>query len=123
MQVDIYRPSNRSDLYLFVRSGINPLQVPADVRAQFGELVLFKSREIIPGQKLIGANTDEILQNIFRAGFHVQGVSVATQVSEGGAALGGGILGASVAGPFGAVIGAVLGYALAEHAKKVSDEL
>lgn len=123
MQVDIYRPSNRSDLYLFVRSGINPLQVPADVRAQFGDLVLFKSREIIPGQKLIGANTDEILQNIFRAGFHVQGVSVATQVSEGGAALGGGILGASVAGPFGAVIGAVLGYALAEHAKKVSDEL
>lgn len=123
MLVDIYRPSNRSDLYLFVRSGINPLQVPTDVRAQFGELVLFKSREIIPGQKLIGANTDEILQNISRAGFHVQGVSVATQVSEGGAALGGGILGASVAGPFGALVGAVLGYALAEHAKKVSDEL
>lgn len=123
MQVDIYRPSNRTDLYLFLLSGINPQHVPADVRAQFGELVLFKSREIVPGQKLIGANTDEILQNISRAGFHVQGASVTTQVSEGGAALGGGILGASVAGPFGALVGAVLGYALAEHAKKVSDEL
>lgn len=123
MQVDIYRPSNRTDLYLFVLSGINLQHVPADVRAQFGELVLFKSREIIPGQKLIGANTDEILQNISRAGFHVQGVTVSTQVSEGGAALGGGILGASVAGPFGALVGAILGYALAEHAKKVSDEL
>jgi uncharacterized protein YcgL (UPF0745 family) len=123
MLVDIYRPSNRTDLYLFVSTGADPMQVPSDVHTQFGQLVFLKSREIIPGHKLIGANTDEILQNISRAGFHVQGVGVAAQVSEGGAALGGGILGASVAGPVGALVGAFLGYALAEHAKKVSDEL
>lgn len=123
MLVDIYRPSNRTDLYLFVSSGFDPLHVPLDVHSQFGDLVLVKSREIIPGQKLVGTTADEILQNISHTGFHVQGIGVATQVSEGGAALGGGILGASLAGPLGALVGAFLGYALAEHAKKVSDEL
>ena len=123
MQVDIYRPANRTDLYLFVRAGNNPQIVLGDMKAQFSDLALVKSRDIASGQKLIGANTDEILQNIARAGFHIQGVNVTTQVSEGGAAIGGGILGASVGGPFGAVIGAVIGYALAEHAKKVPDEL
>lgn len=123
MQVDIYRPSKRTDLYLFIRSGLDPQLFLADMMAQFGELVLVKSRDIAPGQTLIGANTDEILQNITQSGFHIQGINVTTQVSEGGAALGGGILGASVGGPVGALIGAVLGYALAEHAKRVPDEL
>ncbi|MCW3481045.1 YcgL domain-containing protein [Neisseriaceae bacterium JH1-16] len=123
MKIDIYRPANRTDLYLFLREGANPHIVLADMLAQFGPLVLVKSRDIISGQKLVGISADEILANIERAGFHIQGVNITTQVSEGGAALGGGILGASVGGPIGAIIGAVLGYALAEHAKKVPDEL
>lgn len=85
MQVDIYRPSTRTDIYLFVQSGIDPQSLSKDVRAQFGELILFKSREIVPGQRLIGVNTDEILQNISRAGLHVQGINVTAKVSEGGA--------------------------------------
>lgn len=88
MQVDIYRPESRSDLYLFVRAGTDPKLFLSDMMASIGGNVTFvKSRELSPGQKVIGANTDEILQNIARAGFHVQGTTVGTQVSEGGAAL------------------------------------
>ena len=123
MQVDIYRPANRTDLYLFIRTGLDPQLYLTDTMAQFQSLVFVKSRDVAPGQKLIGVNTDEILNNIARSGLHIQGINVSTQVSEGGAAIGGGILGASVGGPVGALIGAVLGYALAEHAKKVPDEL
>lgn len=123
MQVDIYRPRARRDLYLFVPHGTDVRLFLTDMLAQFGELELVKTREIQPGQSLVGASADEILQNITRAGFHVQGVKVTAEVSEGGAALGGGILGASFAGPVGALFGALLGYALAEHAKRAPDEL
>lgn len=124
MQIDIYRPESRTDLYLFVSAGANPMLLLADMMASLGgKLTFVKSRDLAPGQKIIGANTDEILQNIARAGFHVQGVKVVTQVSEGGAALGGGILGASVGGPIGALVGAIIGFAVAEHAKKVPDDL
>lgn len=123
MQCDIYRPKTRTDLYLFVRSGTSPQVFLADMLSQFGELELVKTREILPGQSLVGASADEIIKNITQTGFHIQGVKVTTQVSEGGAAIGGGLLGASVAGPVGAVIGLLVGLALAEHAKKVPDDL
>lgn len=94
-----------------------------DMLAQLGELEFLKTREVSPGQRLVGADADEIIKNVAQSGFHIQGVKVSTQVSEGGAAIGGGILGASVGGPVGALIGALIGLALAEHAKKVPDEL
>jgi uncharacterized protein YcgL (UPF0745 family) len=118
MRCDIYRPKARTDLYLFVRSGLSPQEL-----SQFGELEFVKSREIEPGQSLVGANADDIIRNVSQRGFHVQGVKVSTQVSEGGAALGGGLLGASVGGPVGALVGAIIGLALAEHAKKVPHDL
>ena len=123
MKCDIYRPKTRTDLYLFVSSGVSPQALPSNMFAQFGELELVKTREIVTGQSLVGASADEIIRNIVLTGFHIQGVKVSTQVSEGGAALGGGLLGASVGGPVGAVIGAFIGLALAEHAKKTPDGL
>lgn len=123
MQFDIYRPKSRTDLYLFVPSGVNPQIYRPDVFLPFGELEFIKTREISPGQSLIGASTDEIIRNVSHSGFHIQVLKVTTQVSEGGAAIGGGILGASVGGPVGAVFGALIGLLLAEHAKKVPNEL
>lgn len=123
MKCDIYRPKARSDLYLFVRTGTPANAVRADIFSQLGELELIKTRDIIEGQNLIGASADEIIRNIMVSGFHIQGIKVTTQVSEGGAAIGGGLLGASVGGPIGAVIGAIVGLALAEHAKKVPNDL
>jgi uncharacterized protein YcgL (UPF0745 family) len=123
MLCDIYRPKARSDLYLFVRSGTSPHMFLADMLSQLGELELLKTREVVEGQSLIGASADEIIKNITQTGFHIQGVKVTTQVSDGGAAIGGGLLGASVGGPAGAIIGAIIGLVLAEHAKKVPNDL
>ena len=122
MQVDIYRPKSRTDLYIFVPAGRDPSWF-VNRLAPLGPLEFVKSRTLTAGQRLIGASADEIIQNLNQNGVHIVGVSVATQVSEGGAAIGGGILGASVAGPAGAIIGAILGFAIAERAKKVPDEL
>lgn len=123
MRCDIYRPKSRTDFYLFVPSGTPLHLLAADAIARLGDLEFVKTREIDPGQSLVGASADEIIGSISRSGFHIQGVKVSTQVSEGGAAIGGGILGASVGGPVGAVIGALIGLAVAEHAKKVPSDL
>lgn len=123
MKCDIYRLKSRTDLYLFVPSGISPQTLPAGMISQLGELEFVKTREIISGQNLVGASADDIIRNISNTGLHIQGVKISSQVSDGGAAIGGGILGASVGGPVGAIIGAVIGLALAEHAKKVPNDL
>ncbi|STQ90042.1 YcgL domain-containing protein [Iodobacter fluviatilis] len=123
MNIDIYRPETRLDLYLFVMADKDPGAVVSSVLDQLGPLTFIKSREVNVGQKIIGADANEILDNIERTGFHLQVSKVADQVSDGGAAIGGGILGASLAGPVGAIIGALIGYALAEHAKKAPDDL
>lgn len=123
MKCDIYRPKLRTDIYLFVPNNVSPQSLPFNISSQFGDLEFVKTREIFSGQSIVGANSDEIIKNIGLTGFHLQGIKTSTQVSEGGAAIGGGLLGASVGGPVGAVIGAIIGLALAGHAKKDSDGL
>lgn len=123
MKCDIYRSKARPNLYLFVPSNTLIQAIRIDVRSQLGELEFIKTREVVEGQSLIGASASEIIKNILISGFHIQAVTVATQVSEGGAAIGGGVLGASVGGPIGAVVGVVIGLALAEHAKKAANDL
>ena len=121
MLCDIYRSKAKSDWYIIVPSD-KPIQsLPRDVLAQLGELTLFKTRDFQPGQPLIGASSDTVLSNIAARGFHAQGVQIKTEVSEAGAAIGGGVLGGSIAGPLGALFGAAIGYALAEHAKETKD--
>lgn len=121
MLCDIYRSKVKPDWYLAVPSGVPIPALPEYVLAQLGELALFKTREIQQGQPLIGASADDVLKNIAQYGFHAQGIQVKTEVSEAGAALGGGVLGGSIAGPVGAVIGAVIGYGLAQQAKEKQD--
>lgn len=123
MNCDIYRLKSRTGQYLFVLAGTPPQAVLPNTYPQLGELVLVKTRDIVAGQSLIGASADDIINNITLKGFHIQGVKVVTQVSEGGAAIGGGLLGASVAGAVGAVVGAIIGLAVAEHAKRVPNDL
>lgn len=123
MKLDVYRPKARTDLYLFVPNGTPSNLLPGNLIANLGELEFVKTREVTTGQSIVGANADEIIKNIRQYGAHLQGVKVSTQVSDGGAAIGGGLLGASVGGPIGAVIGAIVGLALAEHAKKAPNDL
>lgn len=123
MKCDIYRSKLRKDTFLFVESGTLTPQLEGQLYPQLGELELFKTRDIAAGQNLIGASAEIIINGIENNGFHIQQAAVVTQVSEGGAAIGGGLLGASVGGPVGAVIGAAIGFALAGHAKKVPNDL
>lgn len=124
MQFDIYRAKGRQDLYLFVPNGTQP-GFPAVAALGSGpeELEFVKSRELLPGQKVAGVASEEIIKGVSVNGFHVQAVKVSTEVSDGGAAIGGGLLGASIAGPFGAIVGSLIGLVLAEHAKKANNDI
>lgn len=122
MLCDIYRSNTKSNWFLVVPSGTHLQTLPPYVLSQLGQLSLFKTRDFQPGQPLIGASSDEVLNSIAQYGFHTQGVQVkTTEVSEAGAALGGGMLGGSIAGPVGAAIGAAIGYVLAQNAKEKKD--
>lgn len=121
MLCDIYRSNAKQNWFLIVPSGTAIQFLPPYVLAQLGQLSLFKTREIQSGQPLVGASADEILKNITHYGFHTQGIQIKTEVSEAGAAIGGGMLGGSIGGPVGAAIGAAIGYVLAQHAKENKD--
>lgn len=125
LKCDIYRPKGRTDLYVFVQAGAKPEQVVLPLLPQLGPLEFLKTRDVVAGQPLVGTSSEEILRNVTTTGFHVQGVKVRTQVqvSEGGAAIGGGALGASIGGPLGALLGAVIGFTVAGFAKSESDDI
>ena len=124
MQFDVYRPKGRQDLYLFVPAGTPPgFPAVAALGCAPEELEFFKSRELLPGQRVAGVPSEELINGVAINGFHVQAVKASTEVSDGGAAIGGGLLGASIAGPFGAIVGSLIGLVLAEHAKKANNDI
>lgn len=125
MKCDIYKSSSLKNAYLFVLTGTDPEErTPEPVLKQLGELTLFKAIEFQENSPLIAADPKEVIGNINKQGFHVQGAEVCVEVkesqevSEAGAAIGGGILAASLGlGPLGAIAGAVIGVLLASSAK------
>lgn len=125
MKCDIYKSSRLKNAYLFVLAGTDPKEcTPESVLKQFGELVFLKSIEFEEDSPLIVADPREVIGNINQQGFHVQGAEVrievkeSQEVSEAGAAIGGGILAASLGlGPVGAIAGAIIGALLASSAK------
>lgn len=121
MECDIYKPKSSPDIFILVPKGSATQDI--QTLSQYGELVFVKSREVTQDQVLLGTSGAEALQNIFQNRAHILRVPTKSEISEGGAALGGGILGASIGGPFGALVGAVIGLVMAENAKKVPDEL
>ena len=122
MNTDIYRSSTHRGAYLFVPAGTNPTELPKYVLDRLGPVEYVKSIRLIADSPLIGAEPNEVRRNLESHGFHVQGVSISTNVSEGGAALGAGLLVASLGGgPVGAAIGAIIGYLLAHAAGEDHD--
>ena len=130
MKCDIYKSSGLKNAYLFVLAGVKPQEcTPESVLKQLGELAFFKSIEFNEDSPLIAADPKEVIVNIHKQRFHVQGAEVcvevkeAQEVSEAGAAIGGGILAASLGlGPVGAIAGAVIGALLASSAKGEKDD-
>ncbi|WP_321528831.1 YcgL domain-containing protein [Sedimenticola selenatireducens] len=123
METDIYQSQKVHGAYLFVPSGSSIALLPNELTHKLGKLQYFKTITINHGMKLIAADADEVIANIQKNGYHLQGASVTTKakesdVSEVGAAVGGGILAASLGlGPVGAVAGALIGAWLANHSK------
>lgn len=123
MNCDIYKSSTKG-VYIFVPAKSSPATcLPKATLAKLGALSLFKSIELKPDSPIIVADATEVIRNIEKKGFHVQepeflvNTKETSTVSEAGAAIGGGMIGASF-GPVGAIAGAVLGALLASSAKK-----
>lgn len=125
MEFDIYQSSKSKMIFVFVSSGVDPLSVlPRKYKVHVGQLSMFKRNKTInENDPIIGASPKELINNVTSLGYHIQGVEIKTNISEAGAALGGGLLLASLGGgPIGAVIGAAMGYFLAHNAKEKEDD-
>ena len=125
MEFDIYQSSKSKMIFVFVSSGVDPLSVlPKKYKVHVGQLSMFKRNKTInENDPIIGVSPKELINNVTSRGYHVQGVEIKTNISEAGAAIGGGLLVASIGGgPIGAVIGAAVGYLLAHNAKEKKDD-
>ncbi|WP_038123988.1 YcgL domain-containing protein [Vibrio nigripulchritudo] len=123
MKCTAYKTSKKRSTYVLVQKGVNIAPIEAKLKEKLGELTLFKNITLTEGESRIGINPEEAISNILKNGFHIQGVEVSVKVkendvSEVGAAVGGGILAASIGlGPIGAIIGAAAGFLLANSSK------
>jgi len=126
METDIYKSTLIPSAYLFVRAGNRTDELPSQILDQLGELNYFKSITLIPDSPLIAADPNIVIENIENNGYHIQGATITikeSDVSEVGAAVGGGILAVSLGlGPFGAIAGAAIGLWLANQSKAEEKE-
>ena len=119
MICDIYTSSKKPGAYLFLSEGAPVAGLPENVLNALGQLSFFKKVSLEEGKPLIAVDPATIVKSINEKGFYIQGVKTTSSVSELGAAVGGGILLASLGlGPVGAIFGAVAGYALSKTAKE-----
>lgn len=96
MQCDIYS-TDKKGLFVFVKQGILPSGIlPSSLIAELGELNHFKSKNITESSSLIGADPNDVFDGIKEYGYALQGIETKTNVSEVGAAIGAGILVASL---------------------------
>ena len=121
MECDIYRAANNRSTFLFVKKGT---QVQPSIQEKLGKIDFYKTITFDENSPLIAVNPKEVILNILQQGFHIQQaeVKVETKVektSEAGAAIGGGLLAASLGlGPIGAILGAAAGYMIANATKE-----
>ena len=122
MICDIYKSKKKAGAYLFMKAGHLLQSLPNPVFDELGELELFKQIDLISEKPLIAVSPQTVIKNIETNGYHIQRFKTETKingVSELGAAVGGGILLASLGlGVIGAAIGAAVGLALSHTAKK-----
>lgn len=123
MKTDIYKSLTIKSTYLIIESGSQLNELPSTVLSNLGKLEYLKTVDFNPDSPLIAADPKEVIQNIQERGYHIQGTKTTTEISEAGAAIGGGILAASLGfGPLGAIMGAALGAILASSAKEKKND-
>lgn len=96
MQCDIYT-TNKKDLFVFIEQGKTPIDtLPPSLLAELGAITHFKTKDVVDGSPLIGANPKDILTRINEHGYALQQTETKSSVSEVGAAVGAGILAVSL---------------------------
>jgi len=117
MQVDIYKSVTPSGSYVAVPSGS---YLPQQVIHSIGNVEIYKQNLPIESEsKLYAVDAPTVLYSIQQHGFYFVKDSTQPDVSKAGAAIGGGILLASIGlGPIGAIIGALSGLILANSVEK-----
>lgn len=115
MQCNIYT-TDKKGLFVFVKQGVAPDEVlPSSLFAELGELNHFKSKDITEDSSLIGADPNDILDGIKEYGYALQGIETKTNVSEVGAAIGAGILVASLGAALPITLAVSAGSFIAAH--------
>ena len=124
MLIDIYRSQYRKEKFIILKSGVEPDKVlPPSLREELSTLTLYRSNKEITEEHnikdpLLVVSSNDVIRNINNNNYYLQSIPVKSKtpdISEAGAAIGGGILAASLGmGPVGAFIGAVLGFLLAQ---------
>lgn len=123
----VYRLQEDKNSYVFLpmqfTSWSNP-DPPKEIITPHGKVIYVKSIRLSPSSTINGIDAETIIENVKEHGSYFRKFEPKTNVSQGGAAIGGGILGGSLFGPAGALIGAIAGLAIAEHhSRTAKDEL
>ncbi len=83
MKVDIYKSAKNGDVYLTVPEGteLEKMSLPANIDPNLLSLSLFKtSLEIANGDKRIGLDADNVIEQINENGFAVHGATITITV-------------------------------------------
>lgn len=117
MNVDIYRSDLNPNCYVFVqRNAVINSILPDKIKGKVGDLTHLKYKKLNQNdQPLMGVSAQEIIRNIEKKGYFIQGVKIKSDVSEVGAAIGAGILFASFGTPLVVTAGAALAGYLVAH--------
>ena len=82
MNCDIYKSSIK-DIYIFVPAKSPPATcLPKETLAKLGALSFFKSIKLKPDKPIVAADPTEVIRNIEKKGFHVQGAKILVNIIE-----------------------------------------
>ncbi|WP_353573166.1 hypothetical protein [Candidatus Albibeggiatoa sp. nov. BB20] len=85
MQVDIYKVKKRKKPqiteFLMVESGFDyKKKVSPDELNKLGELIFSRQIEINPGEQRIALNSNDVIEEINKKGFHIETVEIKTTI-------------------------------------------
>lgn len=122
-QYDIYRLVENNNSYVFLPAKAGKDKNTTKTATPVGTGIYIKTISVTPDSEIMGVDANTIIQSVDKFGFYSKTVNADSGVSPGGAAIGGGILGGSLFGPAGAIIGALVGIAVAEQSRRSKNGL
>ena len=69
---DVYRSDKKAETYLYLSSGLDFEDLPADLQDRFGEPVLVMRLDLSSGRKLARADVKKVVQSLAEEGFFLQ---------------------------------------------------